>query len=129
MPAVRQRYRTTDERAIIGESLAGLFIVETFLLEPRLFDHYVAFDPSLWWNGGALVDSAPARLAAAPAGSRTLYIASSSDDIADANTRFAAALRAAAPRGLSWVHEPRPDLTHPTIFRALEARGLVQALR
>lgn len=39
----------------MGESLAGLFIVETLLAEPVLFDHYVALDPSVWWNGGALV--------------------------------------------------------------------------
>src|SRR6476661_7209073 len=43
MPAVRSRYRTTPETAIIGESLAGLFIVETLFLEPDLFDTYIAF--------------------------------------------------------------------------------------
>src|SRR5262249_6016654 len=37
MPAVRARYRTTDEAAIIGESLAGLFVVETFFVQPDLF--------------------------------------------------------------------------------------------
>src|SRR6478752_6081543 len=31
IPAVRSRYRTTSERSIVGESLAGLFVVETFL--------------------------------------------------------------------------------------------------
>ena len=38
MPEVKARYRTTKEAAIVGESLAGLFVVETFLLEPDLFD-------------------------------------------------------------------------------------------
>src|SRR5690349_23301070 len=47
MPTVERRYRTTSESSIIGESLAGLFIVETFLREPVVFDHYIAFDPSL----------------------------------------------------------------------------------
>ena len=58
MPVIRSRYRTTDETAIVGESLAGLFVVETFLREPDLFDTYIAFDPSLWWNGATLVDQA-----------------------------------------------------------------------
>jgi predicted alpha/beta superfamily hydrolase len=62
-PTIAARYRVTDERAIVGESLAGLFIVETLLEAPAMFDHYVAFDPSLWWDRGALVDAAPARLA------------------------------------------------------------------
>ena len=50
MPKIRQRYRTTAETAIVGESLAGLFVVETLLLELGLFDTYLAFDPSLWWS-------------------------------------------------------------------------------
>src|SRR5262249_54445688 len=36
MPRVKARYRTSKETAIVGESLAGLFVVETFLLEPGL---------------------------------------------------------------------------------------------
>lgn len=48
MSQIEKRYRTTGERAIVGESLAGLFVIETFLLEPDLFDIYLAFDPSLW---------------------------------------------------------------------------------
>ena len=58
MPAIRQRYRTTPETAIVGESLAGLFVLETLLQEPALFDIYMVFDPSLWWNKGYLVDGA-----------------------------------------------------------------------
>jgi predicted alpha/beta superfamily hydrolase len=64
MPQVRSRYRTTNETAIVGESLAGLFVVETLFLEPDLFDTYIAFDPSLWWNGRQLVSRAGERLRA-----------------------------------------------------------------
>ncbi len=128
MPAVRTRYRTTSERAIVGESLAGLFIVETFLAEPTLFDHYVAFDPSLWWNGGALLDSASAQLAA-DGKPRTLYLAGSKDDIDSGTARLAEFLRATRPRGLAWVYEPRPDQRHATIFRAAGPGALALALR
>ena len=58
MPAIRQHYRTTPETAIVGESLAGLFVLETLLQKPALFDTYTVFDPSLWWNKGYLVDGA-----------------------------------------------------------------------
>lgn len=132
VPDIDAHYRTTAERAIVGESLAGLFIVESFLREPTLFDHYVAFDPSLWWNHGALVDSATALLASArapAAQSRSLFIAASRDDIGSQTTRLAAELRARAPHGLKWKFEPRPDLTHGTIFRALAPSALASALR
>ena len=130
MPAIRARFRTTDERAIVGESLAGLFVVETFLTEPTLFDHYVALDPSLWWNGGALVDSAAARRTTNGTAPRTLYLASSNvREIAADAERFAAVLRATPPRGLSWVYVPRTDLTHATIFRGIGPAALARALR
>lgn len=54
-PEINKRYRTTNEKSIIGESLSGLFVVETFFLEPDMFDNYIAFDPSLWWNNHYLV--------------------------------------------------------------------------
>ena len=130
IPAVRARYRTTEERAIVGESLAGLFVVETFLAEPVLFDHYVALDPSVWWNGGALVDSAAARLTAADSAPRTLYLASSNvPEIAAGTARLAAQLRTVSPPGLAWVYAPRPDLTHATIFREAGPAALARALR
>lgn len=130
LPAVRARYRTTDERSIVGESLAGLFIVETFLVDPTLFDHYVALDPSVWWNGDALVDSAPARLAALDGTRRTVFLASSNvPDITTGTARLAALLRAVPARKLASVDVPRPDLTHATIFRGERPVALASALR
>ena len=129
VPAVEARYGTTGERGIVGESLAGLFVVETFLTEPALFTHYVAVDPSLWWNAGALVDSAGTRLTRGGFAGRTLYLTSSGDDIDARTAGLAAALRAAAPRGLAWAYVSRPDLTHATIFRAAERAALTHALR
>jgi predicted alpha/beta superfamily hydrolase len=138
--AIDARYRTTADRAIIGESLAGLFVVETFLREPALFDRYIAFDPSLWWNRGALVDSARALVVGSGSVSpgaarahrthrRIVYFAASRDDIDDETARLAATLRAAAPRNVSWTYDARPDLTHPTIFRALAPAAITHVLR
>ena len=129
-PVIRSRYRTTDERSIVGESLAGLFIVETFLSEPSLFSHYVALDPSLWWNGGAVVDSAETKLKAFNFSPRTLDLASSNvADITAGTARLAEIIRTLTPRGLAWVYFPRPDLTHGTIFRAMAPAALARALR
>ncbi len=116
-PVIERRYRTTGETAIMGESLAGLFVVETFLLEPGLFDSYIAFDPSLWWNGARLVQEAPARLRAGAGGRRALYLASSSEpELARLTAQFAEVLRADAPAGLAWHHEPMPGETHAALL-------------
>ena len=118
MPAVRQRYRTTAETAIVGESLAGLFVVETLVQEPTLFDTYVAFDPSLWWNNGALTDQADRQLRAYAGAPKTLYVAFSRDALGAVSTRrFAAALRHAARPAISWHYQLMPEENHATIYQ------------
>lgn len=120
MPAVRARYRTNGHTAIIGESLAGLFVTEAFFAQPQLFDTWIALSPSLWWNDGALARSAASRLRQWPGLTRTLYVASASDDvIGNSLDVLQAALRTTAPKGLTWYYEPRPDLHHADIYRRL----------
>jgi predicted alpha/beta superfamily hydrolase len=118
MPQVRRRYRTTRETAIIGESLAGLFVAETFFTQPGLFDTYIALSPSLYWNGEALVRTAAGQLRAHPRMHAAFYLSSAGDDIGPEAARLADVLRANAPAGLRWEYKPRPDLTHATIYRA-----------
>jgi predicted alpha/beta superfamily hydrolase len=125
-PQIAARYRITAESAIVGESLAGLFVVETMLVEPTLFDAYIAVDPSLWWNDQTLVRGAAARFASWPAGARSLYVASADDPAMLAGV---AALLAAAgenkPSGLAWHHLPLPQEHHNTIYPV----AAVQAFR
>jgi predicted alpha/beta superfamily hydrolase len=117
MPVIKARYRTTAETAIMGESLAGLFVVETFFLEPDLFDTYIAFDPSLWWNNEELVKGAAARLRSSDTSRRALYLASSSEaDLARLTRQLAEQLGKHAQAGLTWQYQPMPGETHATIY-------------
>ncbi len=117
MPQVKARYRTTDETAIVGESLAGLFVVETLLKEPDLFDTYIAFDPSLWWNNQKLVNSAATDLGKQHNLANTLYLANSDEEmIPGTMQRFVDVLAANAPPGLHWHYEKMPDEHHATIY-------------
>jgi len=119
MPEVRSRYHPAEETAIVGESLAGLFIVETFLLEPDLFDTYIAFSPSVWWNDFSLVRGAADRLKAEPRLRKTLYLTHADEEDIKAGTELlAGALRTGAPAGLVWFYRPMPDEHHGTIYIA-----------
>ena len=126
MPEIRARYRISEESAIVGESLAGLFVVETFFVEPELFDTYIAFDPSLWWDDGALVASAGDRLAAGGRNGlrRTLYLANSAQpDIADLTRRLARILDDADAGDVDWFHDELPAETHGTIYHPAALRA------
>lgn len=122
IPEVKRRYRTTEESAIVGESLAGLFVVETFLLAPDLFDTYLAFDPSLWWNKGALVQGAGKQLRARLKLEKTLYFASSVEGGADIE-QFAEVLKKDAPPGVHWHFEKMPEEKHGTIYHPAALRA------
>lgn len=124
MPSVKARYRTTGESAVVGESLAGLFVVETFFLEPDLFDTYIALDPSLWWNDQQLVKEAGDRLRKRREVPNTLFLANSSEpQLAELTGRLAAVLRAGAFPALAWHFLPLPEETHATIYHPAALRA------
>lgn len=123
MPAVKARYRTTDDTAIVGESLAGLFVVETFVVEPDLFQTYIAIDPSVWWNDGGLV-AAAARLDPATLTGRQLHVSNSREALTFSEARaFIDAVRRAAPAvsmyAVEYTDERHATVYHPAALRAL----------
>ncbi|MET0934821.1 MAG: alpha/beta hydrolase-fold protein [Luteibacter sp.] len=125
VPDIDRRYRTDGHRGIIGESLAGLFSVESFLREPGLFDTAIAISPSLWWNNAALVKEAPLLVRVRAPGTRRLFLTSADEDtIGPHVAALDKVLGAATPEGLAWVYVPRPEQHHDTIYLATERYAL-----
>jgi predicted alpha/beta superfamily hydrolase len=129
-PWVAAHFRTDGHSAIIGESLAGLFVLETFLKEPSEFDDYVAVSPSLWWNGGRLGEGAAADLRASRPADRRLFLAFETPgppaDVAARERaqqdRLEAALRGGLPGAtLTVLHAAQGHGTiyHPAAWQAL----------
>lgn len=117
MPEIARRYRTTDETTIVGESAAGLFVMETLVLAPDMFDAYIAIDPSLWWNDRALAKGFGDFLAANAGIKARLFIAHSGEpSIADVVKTLPAMLESSAPKGLRWHYLPLPGETHATVY-------------
>lgn len=126
---IDNRYRTTSERGILGESLSGLFVMETFLLTPDMFDYYIAFDPSLWWNDSYLVKTAREHLVAFPATEKRIWFASSSAvDISQHTAELAEVLKTENRTNIVWKYCPEPREKHHTIFRATKEKALIWTL-
>lgn len=129
IPEVERRYRCTGERALVGESLAGLFVMDTLFERPDLFQRYLALSPSLWWNDRRLVRAAAARLPRLAGASRRLWFTAADEtDIVEAAEGLVAALQVHAPADLQWTWVPHPEQQHATIFRAVEAEAYRAAL-
>jgi predicted alpha/beta superfamily hydrolase len=117
LPEVAKRYRVSAETALVGESFAGLFVLESLLVEPALFDTYIAVDPSVWWNDRSLVRSAAARFASWSASPKTLFIATAdAPEMQEGAAMLLAAYREHAPKGLTIHHVAMPEERHQTIF-------------
>ena len=124
MPEIARRYRTTGETAIVGESAAGLFIMETLVLAPEMFDAYIAIDPSLWWNDRALAKGFGAFLEANAGLKARLFISHSGEpSIADVVKTLPAMLEISAPKGLGWHYLPLPEETHATVYHPSALRA------
>jgi predicted alpha/beta superfamily hydrolase len=120
-PFVEARVRASGEDILMGESLAGLFVVETLLRAPDMFDTYIAISPSLWWSRGALPAEAPRLLARHDAAPRRLYITVANEGGTHRRgiDALVAALEAHAPPGLDWRFVDRSAAeTHGSIYHA-----------
>ena len=56
IPYIDSNYSTESYRMFIGHSLGGLTVMNTLIHKPKLFNSYVAIDPSMWWNNKKLLD-------------------------------------------------------------------------
>ncbi len=117
IPFVGSHFRVTDERVLMGESAAGMFVVETLLRRPQLFTGYVAISPMLWWDRQSLAHESGALLRRRPfPANRHLYltIANEGGEMRAGVDQLAAALKADAPKDLDWVYVPMDSETHAT---------------
>lgn len=122
---VDKRYRVENKKGIIGESLAGLFVMETFMQHPESFDFYIAFDPSMWWNDGYLTKNTNNLLQKFPDKKTKLWFAgSSAEDISQYTKKLANILENESPDKLIWKYSNEPNEKHNTIFRATKERAL-----
>lgn len=119
LPLIASRYRTSGETALMGESLAGYFVLDTALRKPDLVTTYIAVSPSIWWDDQSLTRQASALLKARPwPAGRKLYLSQADEGalVAGAMNRLLIALRGDGPPELAWTFRSFPDERHLTTY-------------
>lgn len=110
IPWVKKRYRT-DRTVVTAASLGGLFVLDTFLERPELFDDYIALTPSVWWDDGRIVDDAAQKLRSHAPSDRRLYLTMGDEGVGNRTgtwlSTLVKALETNSPQGLKWAFVDR----------------------
>lgn len=125
---INKRYRTEDKRAIIGESAAGIFVIESFLLDNDMFDYYIAMDPALWYNEQYLVKNFESLTKENYEQKKKLWFAGSDAVDISTHTRELNKKLEDLNLGLIWKYSEEPNEQHNTIFRATKEKALIWTL-
>lgn len=130
IPDIEKNYITSQRRGIIGESLSGYFVVETLMNAPEIFDYYIAFDPSVWWNDQYINKNMVRYFQNFPAEKKRFWFAGSGDVTKDdyALNGFVEQLKISSPKNLVWTYSPEPKEKHSSIFRATKEKALIWTL-
>jgi predicted alpha/beta superfamily hydrolase len=117
IPFVERTYRTRPFRVLVGHSFGGLFAIQALIRNPKVFNAYLAIDPSLAWNNGALVTQAESFFSKTRELQEDLYFTASNDNgrIGNHLRRLAAILDEKAPVGFRWNFKWMDRETHASI--------------
>ena len=121
VPFIENSYRTNDKRILMGESLAGLFVVETMLKTPELFSDYVSVSPSLWFDDRSLAKTSGQLLSQHKDKTRRFYVAMADEGgtMQKGLDEILEALNTSGLKNLKLKYEDRSETqSHWSIFHA-----------
>lgn len=117
IPSIERTYRTDGFRVLAGHSAGGQFVLYCLTAEPSLFQAYLAFSPSLDWDGNLPQKSLAKSFESTQSLNAFLYV-SRSDDSGRALEDYEAlveTLKTRSPQGFRWYSGAYPDETHGSI--------------
>src|SRR5215213_1269835 len=88
MPYIDSKYPTQSYKMLIGHSFGGLTVMNALINHTKLFNSYIAIDPSMWWDNMNFLKTTKNGLAQKGFTGRTLYmgIANTMDSDMDLKT-------------------------------------------
>jgi predicted alpha/beta superfamily hydrolase len=123
-PFIEKKYRTTNSKTIIGESLGGLLATEILFKKPTLFNKYIIISPSLWWDNGSLLNMSPEILNSSFSQSTEIYIGVGKEGLTPSETPhvmevdanlLAEKIKSTKSKNIKTYFDYLPDETHATI--------------
>jgi predicted alpha/beta superfamily hydrolase len=142
VPYIESVYPASQHKAIIGHSLGGLAVMNILIHQTKLFNAYVAIDPSMWWDNRKVLHEAQEQFKNKNFSGTSLFlgiantmpagmdIEQAMDDTTGSTNHvrsileLISILKSNPATGLSWQHKYYPDKDHgsvalPGIYDAL----------
>ena len=117
VPYVNKTYPSDGDNTLFGHSFGGLFVTYALLNEPRLFESYIAADPSYWWDNNVMLKMVRQQLPDLAVPGRILYVTGrEGSGMTDMRIpQMDSLLKKYAPAGLTWKLTAYEDETHGTV--------------
>ncbi len=115
IPFVEKNYRTYPYRLLGGSSFGGIFTVHAFLSEPELFDAYLAYSPSMWWQNQLLNNKTENFLKKNRNLKKYFYINVANEGLGMGVNALAEIFKKNSPPDFKWKFEEYPEEIHETI--------------
>lgn len=142
IPYIDSKYPASSYRIFSGHSLGGLTAINAFFNHTKLFNAYIALDPSLWWENQQWIKKNESELPKKdftnktlfvgianniPIGLDTVSVLKSNDPISGVTRAvipFVHNLRDQKPKGLRWTSKFYPTERHGTVELVAEYDAL-----
>jgi len=114
IPFIDKNYRTYNYRVLGGGSIAGVFVMHAFMTDPQLFNDYLAFSPSMWWDNGIMLNRTKDFLLKNPNIQNRLFFCVANEGPGMGVDSLAEILKKYSPKELIWKFDKYPEETHAT---------------
>jgi len=116
IPYINRSYPADGYNILFGHSFGGLFVTWSLLNDPKVFQSYVAADPSFWWDKNYMNHIVIEKLPAIANMNRTLYITGREDALADMGIPPVDSIfKKFAPQGFTWKLSAYTGETHGSV--------------
>lgn len=127
IPFIDKQYRTRPSRMLVGHSLAGLFTMDVFLNDPKMFNAYIALSPS-YHHGVEILKAADRSMQKLRLQDYPVFYSNIGGDeyykIADKYQEMQSIFQNRAPQELRWMMKVADNNSH----RVMPMLGLYDGL-
>ncbi len=104
IPYIDKNFKTEAYKVLIGHSYGGVFAMHALLIDPDLFDGYIAIDPSFWYKNQMQVKNARAEFLKSKNWKKAIFITGrEGGGMKEMGvSSMEKLLKSSAPKDLSW---------------------------